>query len=109
VSVVDWPSMRTGPTDEVTVTVTTLAVLLLPQPLIDNKQSTASHGPKRLDNLPTFVPTISPTRSRRGSPADAGVAILYKKLVPNFDHRSAIRSPQNVRLTVKRKVVFGSK
>jgi len=52
------------PTDELSVTTTTLAVVLLPQPLRDARQMAARQRPRKLDFLPTFVRTISPTKSR---------------------------------------------
>jgi hypothetical protein len=66
--------MMVFPTDDVIVTVTTLALLLLPQPLDDSKQMAASKEPRKLDTLHTFVPTISPTQSRE---ADLPLALTF--------------------------------
>jgi hypothetical protein len=62
------------PTEDDIVTVTTLAVLLLPQPLRESRQTAASKTPRKLDFLHTFVPTISPTQSRD---ADLPVALAF--------------------------------
>ena len=58
--------MRTAPTDEFTLTVTTLAVALLPQPLDKTKlmATSASQMPRRLVILRNLIPTISPTQLR---------------------------------------------
>jgi len=63
------------PAEEPSKTVTTLAVLLLPQPFSDSRQMAASHGPRKLDILHTFVPTISPTQSR-GAELPLALALL---------------------------------
>jgi hypothetical protein len=98
------------PTDEVSVTVTTLPVLLLPQPFSDSRQMAASQRQRKLNILHTFVPTISPTQSR-GAELPLALALLSFTSILRLTSIKAPhrRSPQNVRLTVKRKVVFGSK
>jgi len=82
VSVVDWPRMRTAPTDEFTLTVTTLAVALLPQPLDKTKHmaTSASQMPRRLVILRNLIPTISPTQLRSANfPLALELYILRKK------------------------------
>jgi hypothetical protein len=66
VSVVDWPTIRVFPTDEVMLTLITLAVLLLPQPLNQTRHiaAAANHRPRRLVTLRNLIPTISPTQLR---------------------------------------------
>ena len=103
--------MMVLPTDESSVTVTTLPVaFLLPQPLSDRRQMAASQKPKNLDIFHTFVATISPTQWR-GADLPLALALLFftKILCPTSKNVPRHGSPQNVLLTVKRKVVFGSK
>jgi hypothetical protein len=66
VSVVDWPTIRVLPTDEVMLTLITLAVLLLPQPLNQTRHIAAAvnQRPRRLVILRNLIPTISPTQLR---------------------------------------------
>jgi hypothetical protein len=72
--------MRTVPTDEVTLTLMTLATLLLPQPLDDTTQMAASQMPRRLVILRNLIPTISPTQWRSAkSPLALELSILRKK------------------------------
>jgi hypothetical protein len=74
--------MRTAPTDEFTLTVTTLAVALLPQPLDKTKHmaTSASQMPRRLVILRNLIPTISPTQLRSANlPPALELFILRKK------------------------------
>jgi hypothetical protein len=64
VMVVDCPRMMVFPTEEESVTVTTLAVELLPHPFNEKSPMAASPRPRKLDNLRTLIPTISPTQWR---------------------------------------------
>jgi hypothetical protein len=66
--------MMVFPTDDVNVTVTTLALLLLPQPPTHSSPIAAINEPRKLDILHTFVPTISPTQSRE---ADIPLALAF--------------------------------
>jgi hypothetical protein len=66
--------MMVFPTDDDTVTVTTLALLLLPQPPTHSSPVAASKEPRKLDILHTFVPTISPTQCRD---ADVPLALAF--------------------------------
>src|SRR5229473_4981217 len=80
------------PTDENIVTVTTLAVFLLPQPLRDARQMAARQRPRKLDFLNTLVRTISPTKSRG---ADLALTLALPSLAKPWSifHKSAA-SPQ---------------
>src|SRR6266481_7043093 len=82
----------TFPKDDVSVTTTTLAVLLLPQPFSNARQTAARHRPRKLDFLPTFVGTISPTKSRG---ADLALTLALPSLAKpwSISHKSDA-SPQ---------------
>src|SRR5947209_8215161 len=81
----------TFPTDDVSVTTTTLAVLLLPQPFSDTTPMAARQRPRKLDFLPTFVRTISPTKSRG---ADLALTLAFLTLTKScFPLRKMPASP----------------
>jgi hypothetical protein len=63
VSVVDCPTSRVVPADELTVT-TMVLVLLLPHPLSEKKQTAAARNPRYFVIAPEFVATISLTQTR---------------------------------------------
>jgi hypothetical protein len=111
VSVVDWPRMRIEPTDEETETVMTLAGVLLLQPFDKTRQTAANPMPRKLVILRNLIPTISPTQLRSAEfPLAFELFRLLKKSSVSIDPGPTVpRHDQNVRLTVKRNVVFGSK
>jgi hypothetical protein len=110
VSVLDWPRMRTVPTEDVTETVMTFAELLPPQPLKESRPGTTSTSPRKVRIPRDFVPTITPTKMR---PADqpSALTLLSSEKLRSSSLRAmhAATVGQNVRLTVNRNVVFGSK
>jgi hypothetical protein len=57
--VVDWPRIKTTPAEDVTFTVTTLALLLPPQPTNPDENNNAAVNATPLAMLRNFIPPAS--------------------------------------------------